>query len=107
MSVKIIVSTILGLAEIVRDYKEVKAALANTDAVNLIPAVAAAVSAPAVPEYRDLTGSETIAAGDEWKLRDGLSHSRGSGKLVVWRTVEGSVGQLVSTYPNSVFRRKI
>ena len=62
------------------------------------------LQALAEPEYVTLGEDEVIQAGDEWKLKDGLRHS--DGRLVMWRPVEGSVGDLVSDHEKSQFRRR-
>lgn len=65
----------------------------------------AGVAAQSAPEatIRILDADEIIQAGDEWRLRDGLHHH--DGRPAEWRPCGGSVGNVVSDYPNSIFRR--
>jgi hypothetical protein len=80
-----------------------------------VPTLAAAVAQDAVagmavnqaaaePMTRFLESYEEIQEGDEWRLRDGLRHR--DDRPVEWRPCGGSVGNLVSDYPDSIFRRK-
>jgi hypothetical protein len=56
--------------------------------------------------FTDLTEGN-VAAGDQWKLKDGLRHKE-EGKPVVWREVTPDlVGRDVTTFGKSVFRRKV
>lgn len=59
----------------------------------------------ALSEYAILGDDDEIQVGDEWKLKDGLRHSDRS-KPVMWRPVEGSVGDFVSDHEKSQFRRR-
>lgn len=84
------------------------AAPVSAPVASAAPAAEIAVDAPvssAAVQYRELDEDEEIEAGDEWKLKDGFRHN--GGKQVMWRTVDGSIGDLVEEHEKSMFRRRI
>ena len=105
---------LLGLADYFDPPAPAINAFAPDIAVGIAAEAAAAVAAipvvqeaptPAEPVIRLRDEGETVMAGDEWRLRDGLRHRDGS--PVEWRPAVGSVGSPAGDFPESIFRRKI
>ena len=95
---------LLGLADYF-DPPAVGAAVSEPLAAVAATPAAQEAPTPVEPVIRLLDGDETVMAGDEWRLRDGLRHR--DGRPVEWRPVVGSVGSPAGDFPDSIFRRKI
>ena len=95
---------LLGLADYF-DPPAVGAAVSEPLAAVAATPAAQEAPTPVEPVIRLLDGDETVMAGDEWRLRDGLRHR--DGRPVEWRPAVGSVGSPTSDFPDSIFRRKI